>query len=293
MPMSRNLELVRLSPALGVEIRGLDLSKPLDSSQAAQIREAWQENLVVLIRGQYLTDAQLVDFAKIFGPLEQAPPNKAGKPWIDGFPQLACISNIAVDGKPIGSLGSGEAEWHTDMSYIDAPPTASLLYSLEVPPDGGGTHFMNMYAAYETLPDALKDRIRDKRAVHDATYSSAGEVRKIYAEFDGNTDPDRAPGARHPLVVRHPESGRPALFLGRRSGASGIVGEPDGTLFKALWNHCLSGDFSWRHDWRVGDLLIWDNRCCMHYRESFDNSARRMMHRAQIKGTVPVAAFGA
>jgi taurine dioxygenase len=284
------LELTPLSDQLGAEIRGVDLSQATGSDIVAQIRDAWHDNLILLFRDQKLSDAQLVHAAKIFGEPAQSPPNASGDNWLGDFPELTCISNIKADGKPIGSLGNGEAIWHTDMSYIDEPPTASLLYALEVPPAGGSTHYMNMYAAYDALPDDLKARIEGKTALHDATYTSSGDVRKIYTEFDGNKDLEVAPGARHPLVVRHPETGRKALFLGRRSGASGILGEPDGTLFEMLWAHCEQGNFSWRQDWRVGDLLIWDNRCCMHYRESFDDSTRRLMHRAQIKGVRPVAA---
>lgn len=279
-----------MDACLGAEVRGADLSKSLDETLRKGIQDAWHEHLVLLFRNQKLTDAQLVSFARSFGEPEQAPPNASGNNWLEGFPELTCISNIKADGKPIGSLGNGEAIWHTDMSYIDAPPTASLLYALEIPPSGGGTHFMNMYAAYEALPNDLKRRIEGKVAVHDATYTSSGDVRKKYVEFDGNTDPNIAPGAHHPLVVRHPESGRKALFLGRKSGASGIVGEPDSTLFDILWDHCAAGDFTWRQDWKVGDLLVWDNRCCMHYRESFDDNTRRLMHRAQIRGSRPIAA---
>lgn len=279
-----------MDACLGAEVRGVDLSKALDEATKKGIQEAWHEHLVLLFRDQTLTDAQLVSFARSFGEPEQAPPNASGNTWLEGFPELTCISNIKADGKPIGSLGNGEAIWHTDMSYIDTPPTASLLYALEIPPSGGGTHFMNMYAAYEALPDDLKRRIEGKVAVHDATYTSSGDVRKKYVEFDGNTDPNIAPGARHPLVIRHPESGRKALFLGRKSGASGIVGETDSALFDALWDHCAAGNLTWRQDWNVGDLLVWDNRCCMHYRESFDDNTRRLMHRAQIRGNRPIAA---
>lgn len=284
------LELIPLSNRLGAEVRGVDLSQTIDGSLASEIQDAWYDNLILLFRDQKLSDAQLVAAAKVFGEPAHSPPNASGGNWLGDFPELTCISNIKADGKPIGSLGSGEAIWHTDMSYIDEPPTASLLYALEVPPAGGGTHYMNMYAAYDALPDDLKARIEGKTALHDATYTSSGDVRKIYTEFDGNQNPEIAPGAHHPLVVRHPETDRKALFLGRRSGASGILGEPDGTLFEALWTHCEQGDFSWRQDWKVGDLLIWDNRCCMHYREAFDDSTRRLMHRAQIKGVRPIAA---
>ena len=132
--------------------------------------------------------------------------------------------------------------------------------------------------------------IEGRVAVHDATYTSAGEVRKKFADFVGTADPEKAPGARHPLVRVHPATGRKALYLGRRSGASNVLGEADTALWDALWAHCTLGDFAWAHDWAVGDLLIWDNRCLMHYRESFDNGERRMMHRTQTRGEAPIAA---
>ncbi|HAA92898.1 MAG: hypothetical protein CMM48_16965 [Rhodospirillaceae bacterium] len=285
------MEVVPLDAPLGAEIVGVDLSEPLDEETTAKILQAWYDYLVIFFRGQNLSNPQLVEVAKYFGEPEHSPPNKSGDTWLSDFPELTCISNIKKDGKPIGSLGNGEAIWHTDMSYIDKPPTASMLYALEIPDAGGGTHFMDMYQVYETLPDAIKERIWGKVAVHDATYTSAGEVRKIYEEFDGNTDTDKAPGARHPLVVRHPETDREALFLGRKSGASNIIGESDTELFDALWDHCNGSALSWGHEWQVGDLLIWDNRCCMHYRESFNDSDRRRMHRAQIKGVAPMPAW--
>lgn len=285
------MEIIPLDAPLGAEIRGVDLSRPLDADTAAGILQAWYDHMVIFFRGQKLTDPELVQVAKYFGEPEHSPPNKSGDTWLKEFPELTCISNIKQDGQPIGSLGNGEAIWHTDMSYTDTPPSASMLYALEVPLAGGGTHFMDMYKVYETLPSDLKERIWGKVAVHDATYTSAGEVRKIYEEFDGNTDTDKAPGARHPLVVRHPETGKEALFLGRQSGASNILGEPNSELYDALWEHCYASECHWGHEWQVGDLLIWDNRCCMHYRESFDDNDRRLMHRAQIKGAAPVAAW--
>ena len=283
-------EIRPLAPALGAEIAGVDLSKPLDAATGKAILDAWHDHSALLIRNQSLTDPQLIQFARLFGELEMAPPNKSGSHWLEGYPELAIISNIKKDGEPIGSLGNGEAIWHTDMSFMEEPPAASLLYSLEVPSAGGATHLAGMYRAYETLPDDLKRRVEGRIAVHDATYTSAGEVRKKYAAFVGTTDPDRAPGARHPLVRVHPVTGRKALYLGRRSGASGIVGEADSTLWDALWAHCSGPALSWAHHWAVGDLLIWDNRCTMHYRESFNDAERRMMHRAQTRGEAPIAA---
>lgn len=284
------MDVRKLDAPLGAEILDIDLSRQLSGAERQGMLDAYHDNSALLVRGQRLTDAQLVAVAGIFGEVEMAPPNKSGKHWIEGFPELACISNVKVEGQPTGSLGNGEAIWHTDMSFMEEPPNASLLYSLEVPDDGGGTHLLNMCRAYETLPADLKQRIEGKVAIHDATYTSAGEVRKKFAAFVGNTDPDKAPGARHPLVRVHPATGRKALYLGRRSGASGVVGEPDSALWDALWDHCVNTGLSWAHRWAVGDLLIWDNRSVMHYREAFDDRQRRVMHRAQTKGDRPVAA---
>lgn len=284
------MDVRKFDAPVGAEIRDLDLSRALSAAERQGLLDAYHDNASLLVRGQALTDAQLVTVSGIFGDVELAPPNKSGNHWIEGFPELACISNVKVDGQATGSLGNGEAIWHTDMSFMEEPPNASLLYSLEVPGAGGGTHLLNMYRAYETLPDALKQRIEGKVAIHDATYTSAGEVRKKFAAFVGNADPNKAPGARHPLVRVHPATGRKALYLGRRSGASGVIGEPDSALWDALWEHCLSADLSWAHRWAVGDLLIWDNRCVMHYREAFDDNERRVMHRAQTKGDRPAAA---
>lgn len=284
------MDVQKLDAPLGAEIRNVDLSQTLSANDRDSLLAAYHENAALLIRGQALTDAQLVALSRTFGEIELAPPNKSGKHWIEGFPELACVSNVKVDGQPTGSLGNGEAIWHTDMSFMEEPPNASLLYALEVPGAGGATHLLSMYRAYETLPEDLKHRIEGKFAIHDATYSSAGEVRKKFAEFVGNTDSEKAPGARHPLVRRHPATGHKALYLGRRSGSSGIIGESDSVLWDAIWDHCLSGAFSWGHSWKVGDLLIWDNRCVMHYREAFDDSERRVMHRAQTKGERPLAA---
>jgi taurine dioxygenase len=294
MPMqavsAETLEVRPIDAALGAEIVGVDLSRPLDAATGKAILDAWHRYCALLIRNQSLTDPQLVAFARLFGELEMAPPNKSGSHWLEGFPELAIISNVKKDGQPIGSLGNGEAIWHTDMSFMEEPPAASLLYSIEIPGHGGATHLANMERAYETLPEDLKRRVEGRVAVHDATYTSAGEVRKKYAAFVGTTDPEKAPGAHHPLVRVHPVTGRKSLYLGRRSGASGILGEKDSSLWDALWAHCSDPALSWAHHWAVGDLLIWDNRCTMHYREAFDDSERRMMHRAQTKGAAPIAA---
>ena len=192
------------------------------------------------------------------------------------------ISNIKADGVPIGGLGDGEAIWHADMTYVDRPPMAAMLHALEVPPEGGDTYWANMYLAYETLPAKLKAAIDGRVAVHDATYNSAGLLRKGYKEI---SDPREAPGARHPLVRTHPETGRPCLFLGRRRNSYIVdlsLGESE-ALLEQLWAHATQPRFVFRQEWCVGDVLVWDNRCTLHRRDPFDPDARRLMHRTQIK----------
>ena len=246
-----------------------------------------------------MTDAQHMAFTRQFGELEFNPAALIQKQYgvetqSDGRrrevpPEISVISNIIENGKAIGGLGDGEAFWHTDSSFVDVPPAASLLRSLEVPPPsaGGSTYFLNMYSAYETLPDDLKDRIAGLQAIHAATHSSGG---KAHQGFENVADPSKVPGAHQPLVRTHPETGRKALFLGRRINAYvlGLSVEDSEALLDQLWDHATQDKFTWRQDWRVGDLIWWDNRCAMHRRDAFDPSARRLMHRTQLKGTRPV-----
>jgi taurine dioxygenase len=196
---------------------------------------------------------------------------------------VAVIASIKKDGKAIGGLGSYELVWHTDMSYNPLPPRASLLYALEVPPDGGNTGFLNMYAAYETLPDDLKRAVEGKTCIHDSSRNSAGELRK---GFQTTHDVSKTPGAVHPLVRLHPVTKRKALFLGRRPGAyiHGLGIEESEKLLDAVWAHATQERFAWYQKWRIGDLVMWDNRCVMHRRDAFDESLRRLMHRTQIVG---------
>jgi taurine dioxygenase len=189
----------------------------------------------------------------------------------------------------IGSLGAGEAVWHTDMSYLADPPMASMLYALEIPPAGGNTGFCNMYSGYEALPEALKRRIAGFKIKHDGTYNSGGYLRAGVTQSD---DPRTSPGAVHPLVCTHPDSGRRCLYLGRRRNAY-IVDLPlaqSEALLDELWAHATHDEYTWSNTWRVGDVVLWDNRCTMHRRDPFDAAQRRIMHRTQIKGTSRPAA---
>lgn len=277
------VQIKKLSEALGAEISGIDISKPLSTSDMQRVQAAWAEHLVLRFRGQQLTDPELITISQYFGELDMPGPNPYGKPFLTEFPQINVISNIKVQGQPIGNLGDGEAVWHTDMTYVEAPPKAALLHALEIPPSGGDTSWTNMYLVYETLPHALKIEIKGRKAIHDATYNSAGMMRKGMKEI---TDPREAPGAHHPLVIQHPETAKPSLFLGRRRNSYilGMELEASNQLLDELWAHASKPDHMFTQVWQQYDLMLWDNRCTQHRRDSFDPTARRLMHRTQLKG---------
>ena len=282
------IAISNLDAPLGAEVSGVDLAKPLSQSDVDAIAEAWRTRLVVVIRGQSLSDLQLLAFSRSFGELDPPGPNPYGEPFNKAYPEINVISNVVENGKPIGGLGDGEAVWHADMTYVEVPPKAAVLYSLEVPPDGGNTYFADMFAAYETLPDTLKKAAEGKVAVHDASRNSAGMLRKGYKEV---TDVRETVGAGHPLVRTDPDTGRKALFLGRRpnSYVVGLNVIDSEALLDALWAHATQKQFAMCHEWRVGDVLMWNNLSVLHRRDPFDPKTRRVMHRAQIKGDQRIA----
>jgi taurine dioxygenase len=279
---ARAVDVIPTGAALGAEVRGVDL-RNLDAAAFARVIEAWHDHSVVLIRGQALSDLELIAFSRRLGDLDWAPVQETGRRFVEGLPEIYIVSNVKVNGEPIGSLGDGEAVWHTDMSYLDVPPKASMLYSLEVPPTGGNTSVCTMYGIYEALPAKLKERIADLKIKHDGTYNSGGYVRQGVTPTD---DPRSSPGAVHPLVCTHPNTGRRMLYLGRRRNAYlvGLALEESEALLDELWSFVDRPEFAWEHVWRVGDLVLWDNRCTMHRRDAFDPSSRRIMHRTQVKG---------
>ena len=280
---------IRRSEILGAEIRGVDLSKPLSAEDRASIEEALNRNLVVVARDQRLSDPELLAFSLNFGELDPPGPNPYGEPFNKQYPEINVISNVIENGRPIGGLGAGEASWHADMTYIEVPPKAAVLHALEIPPAGGGnTYFADMFAAYEGLPPDLKAAIEGKLAVHDASRNSAGFLRKGYAEV---SDPRQTVGARHPLVRTDARTGRRAL-----SSAAATTATSSGwSLPKARRCSMRSGRmrpiprFAMCHEWRVGDVLMWNNLAVLHRRDPFDENASRVMHRTQIKGAERIA----
>ncbi len=302
------LRVVSTGAALGAEVRGIDFSLPVPEDVKAALRKAWADHLVLFARGQKLTDEQLLETSGIFGPPHAAASRRyhldAGQKVDDAYmvskhASIAIISNLDASGKPVkdnGGLGSYEVVWHTDNSYVKVPPAGSMLYSLEVPVNGGGdTSFNNQYLAYEELPEDLKRAIEGRYQVHDSSRNSAGVLRP---GVKLPTKPEEVEGPTHPLVRVHPVTGKRALYLGRRRDwpSNYIVGLPNEEserLLDRLWAHATQPKYAWTHQWRVGDFILWDNRCCMHYRTEVDVNQRRVMHRTTIQGEPLVAPWEA
>jgi taurine dioxygenase len=280
------IKITPLDGALGANVEGVDFSTPLNHADREALEQAWTDHLVLRFRGVgKLSADDLIKFSKNFGSLDTRPISTSDtNPYFEvDKPEITIISNVLMDGKPIGGLGSYEAVWHSDMTYVDQPPKGSCLYAVEIPPSGGDTYFANMYEAYETLSPELKEKIKNLSCIHDASRNSAGELRKGFKDID---DPTQTVGARHPLVRLHPVSQRQALFLGRRRGAyiPGLSLSESEDLLNQLWAHVTQPKFSWGQQWQLGDMVLWDNRCTMHRREAFDTSSRRLMLRTQISG---------
>jgi taurine dioxygenase len=277
------MDVIPSDKPLGAEIRGVDL-RELSADGFELVYRAWLDHQVLLFREQHLADEDLISFSRRFGELDHAPIQETGRRFVEGYPEIYVVSNVIENGEPIGSLGAGEAVWHTDMSYLQDPPKASMLYALEIPPRGGNTYFCSMYRAYEALPETIRRSIEGYTLKHDATYNSGGYVRQGTVPTD---DPVQSHGIYHPLVCTHPETGRRLLYLGRRRNAY-IQGLPlwnSEALLDEIWSYATDEAYIWQSMWRVGDLVLWDNRCTMHRRDSFDAASRRIMHRTQIKGS--------
>jgi taurine dioxygenase len=275
------IEARPVGSALGAEILGLDAAAPLTAAALSRLQELWHAHLVLVLRDQRLSDAQLLAFSRQFGELDPPGPNPYGRSYLPDYLEINVVANVEINGIP-GNLGSSELVWHADMTYVERPPRAGILHALEVPATGGNTYFANLYLAYERLPADLKRTIDGRVAIHDATYNSSGLMRKGYQPVQ---DPRRAPGARHPLIRVHPATGRKGLFLGRRRNSYivGIELAESEAILDALWAHATQPDFVMSHAWRPGDLLIWDNRCTLHRRDAVDPQTRRIMHRTQVR----------
>lgn len=248
-----------------------------------EIYQAWLQFGVLRFRNQPLDDSGLQKFSARFGPLEEMPLGRMSEQERKKIANIyvAVLSNIRVNGKAIGGLGNAEASWHSDMTYVDTPPPASVLLGVEIPAAGGDTYFSDQNAAYAELPNALRQRVWHLTIKHNAAHTSIGSLRPGYQAFD---DPREAPGSVHPIVRSHEETGTNALYLGRREWAyiPGLSLAESEALLDELWSYAAYPQHVWQQQWQPNDVVIWDNRRVLHRRDDFDNNARRLMKRCQV-----------
>ena len=278
------IEIVPTGAALGAEIRGVDLREPLDEGEFAAIERAYDEHGVIFFRGQKLTPPQQVAFTRRFGEIEF---NIFGERWsVTGSPEIVVVSNAIENGAPIGVRRAGE-NWHSDMCYSARPPRGTMLYALEIPELHGlalgDTEFASAAAAWDALPEALQNELDGRRALFDF----AGRKRAFPPK---QSEIDRYPPVTHPIVRTHPHTGRKCLYV-MRDDCTGIEGMDAGeaeALIAALADHIVKPAFIYRHQWRPGDLLMWDN-CTVQHRaiQDYDLPLRRLMHRTTMGGAVP------
>ena len=297
-PPVRHQDPIQVEPLpgpLGARIGGIDL-KTIGPREMQTLRKIWLDHMLLVFPGQELSPDDLVRFATLFGrPIASCDINQ-GKFKDPAYeldllpPQITAVSNIKQGGQSIGVLGDAEVVWHCDHSYLEHPAAMRMLYGAEVPPvaAGGNTGFMNCCAAYDALPAPMKRRLSGLTIKHDNDISVTMEVR----EGAKLRDIVHSPGPSHPIISTHPETGHNSLFLGRRSRAyvNGMGLEDSEALLDELWAHCTQDRFCCEHEWSVGDLVLWDNRCTMHRRSSFDPQRRRLLLAAQVEGHRPCEA---
>jgi taurine dioxygenase len=264
------------------EIDNIDVAK-ISDEEFKLVYESWLKYGVLRLRNQRLDEQALQNFSARFGPLEEIPMGRLPESERAKIKNryVTQLSNILVEGKPIGGLGNTEANWHSDMTYVETPPPASILLGVEIPAQGGDTYFANQYAALDAVPEALRSRLEGLTIKHDAAHTSIGKLRPGFESFD---TPEDAPGAIHPAILRHPETGKCALYLGRREWAyiPGLSLTESESLLDEIWSFAALPENVWRQQWLADDLIIWDNRCVLHRRDSFEQSGRRLMKRCQV-----------
>ena len=277
--MRRMLEVRKLATALGAEIRGLDLSQPLDAASVEFVRNAFLEHIVLTFRGQSVPPAAQVAFTEHFGAVEPHPLNS--RPGLPELPQLMVLENRP--GKP----GARNDFWHSDISHAERPPSVSLLHALEVPEGRGDTMFCNMYAAYEQLSDGMRQLLDSLQALHSG---EATARRNREAATDAQLISDVPPPVAHPVVRTHPETGRKALFVNPffTTGFTDMSESESAPILEYLHALATRPENIYRHQWAKGDVLMWDNRCAMHYAiKDYDETMPRYLHRTTAAGDRP------
>jgi taurine dioxygenase len=264
--------------ALGAEVSGLDLARPLDDATVAALRQAWLEHLVLFFRDQDLSPAQFLAFARRFGePIEY--PFVRG---LDDYPEIIPVLKLAHERVNFGGV------WHSDTAYLDVPPMASMLVAREIPPFGGDTLFANMYLAYETLSDGMKRMLDGLVAVNSSAKADASRTREDRMK-DRAREAARDYVAAHPVVRRHPETGRRALYVNVAHTVrfDGMTEEESAPLLAFLFQHQIRPELTCRFRWRPGSIAFWDNRCAQHHAINDYRGHRRLLHRVTLAGDTP------
>lgn len=276
------MRMQRLSDHTGVEVTGLDLRDPQSGETVAALNRAFSDHSVLVIRDQHLSPPQVLDAVQLFGPVFQQHNTRFALP---DCPQIHYISN--QDFFPDGRRYIPGEGWHTDHSNDTRPPKATVLHAVQLPDQGGDTQFANMAAAYDALPDRTKDRIAPLIAIH--VYQNSHSARKLMGLSEANKE--RVPNAvLHPITRTHPETGRKAIYINpiRIEGILGLDHKEALPLLDELLEHATRPRFQYRHQWRPGDLTLWDNRCLLHKANGdYDHAQTRYLYRVMLQGSVP------
>lgn len=275
-PETVALAVRRLSPAIGAEISGVDLSQPLDDATFKAIHRVWLDNEVIVFHGQSLSEDQQIAFARRFGELQPV----RTTPGLYKNPYVLMVTNVVIDGQK-GALPDGEMQFHSDQCYYETPAMATMLFGIEVPPSGGDTLFSSATAVYDSLPAKMKARLEGLQALNVYDYGNGATIK-------GQAAPN-APKFVHPVVRTHPESGRKGVYVNRlmTDHIVGMARAESDALLEELFLEIEKPEFIYGHKWRVGDLVMWDNRSALHARTDFDPGSRRMMRRVTVKGDRP------
>jgi taurine dioxygenase len=279
-----DIEVTPLSAACGAEIKGVDLTRPLDAATVGAVKDAWDRHLVLVFRGQNLSQDDQLRFASYFGTLgdrKKAPDQLRSR--AEGIQQdnekILLVSNIKVEGQPIGAFGEGEFWFHIDGGYTPRPYRYTFLYAIKLPSTGGNTKFANMYRAYEAVPPALKQKLKGRRALHIHEYNRAKQA-------GSSGDISGIPHHYHPVFITHPDTGRKTLFVDRlmTTRIDGMDAEESETILKQLYDIGERREFVFEHVWKLGDFVMWDNRCTTHARTDFPKEERRLLRRCTVEG---------
>ena len=274
--LNKSFKIRPLSDTLGAEIYDVKLSGEMASEDLAQIKALWNRYGILLFREQDIGKDELVGFSRLLGSLE----THVRSEWLnETHPEILQISNINVDGKPVGALADGEVGWHYDQIYLPRPALGSLLYSVKIPPEGGSTFFADMTSAYERLPRSLKDMVDGRQAIQ-----SYDNFNNLYSTKTSSKQTNLTQNIAQPLVRTHPVTGRKALYLcpGMTIAIAGLEETESTDVLRQLFDWTLKTEFIYKHIWDVGDGLLWDNACTMHRREPFDGGHERLMFRTTI-----------